>query len=174
MRGCALFAHLVFVDSGPPFFCASGLNYLVQFRPCVWLRRRLEFRQSTESLSLTDEKALLKQMSELRAMKSGMKAATAAEERAKRERELSEASRKELYTRLNEKGEELRAVAARVTAQKEVTIFCTGPGAERVLCCVACLLCCVVLLCVVGVATLFPLLDLPHGSCLLTTPLLPI
>ena len=52
----------------------------------------------------------------------GFRAAAAAEEKARRDKDFSEQSRKELSARLTEKSEELKAIGARVSAQKEVCV----------------------------------------------------
>jgi hypothetical protein len=53
----------------------------------------------------------------------GFRAAVAAEEKFKRDREMFDLTRKELYARLSEKIEEQKAISARVTAQKEVRLL---------------------------------------------------
>jgi len=81
---------------------------------------RLELKQSSESLPLPAEKALLKQISDLRAVKQTFRAAIAAEEKYKRDKELADQSWKALQSRLSDKIAEQKAINVRVTEQREL------------------------------------------------------
>lgn len=80
----------------------------------------LEYKQATQSLSLAAEKALVKEVGELRKARSKVSEYHSLMEQSNKERDVSRATGRELSEQINVLGNKLKDVNARLNAQWEV------------------------------------------------------
>lgn len=82
--------------------------------------RELEMRQQTESLSLNDEKTILRELAELNEAKKAMAHLVESKESAAAAGEAEQDAWKSLSNRIKTKSDEIKAVSKRLNAQREI------------------------------------------------------